>query len=175
MGGFAFPGQAFVTAGGRRVIAGGGGSLAKTYADFQVHIATLATGGVKPWSNPTTLSAGAFRTTAAAPASDMFGSSWLQWVSSFCPASRMIQHGLPSQVAFDDQVSGGRDIYYRLDANGVQTVFNSVGRNGYTSLAAAGGGEAAFIMTDLIRWDDALKKAFRSNPSAGGAETEYTW
>lgn len=30
-------------------------------------------------------------------------------------------------------------------------------------------------MTDLIRWDETLKKAFRSNPSIGGAETEYAF
>lgn len=141
-----------------------------TYADFVTAMEALSTSGAAAWGNEVA-SAGSYRTTAAAETGNLFGSSWnnafRRASSSVC---RAIQHGLPSYSVFQDQVAGSRLIFFRLVA-GPNTALPAVLRNNFESSDVSA--VDTWQMDLLIRWDDTLKKAFQSNPSIGGAETEY--
>lgn len=153
-----------------------GVSMGKTYAEFQAHIATLATGGSKDWANNPALAAGAYRTIAATSPgfADMYGSVWNSYVYDNVPPSRLCQHGLPSQAIFNAQTAAGYQIFFRIVSFGDQALFTALNRNGYTSLGLTPDPSLASIKcTEIIRWDGS--KAWKSNPSIGGAETEYTW
>lgn len=145
---------------------------AKTYTDFQAHIATLGASSATWSASPAGTGGGKKITTAAAQTGGMDGSSWN---APFRRAAgtvtcRVIQHALPSEAVFLAQIANSQDIYFEVVDVG-SVAFTGVTRNGYTSgSASASTGQR---VVDLIRWDDTLKKAFRSNPSTGGAETEY--
>lgn len=157
----------------RGVIAGPRGGGAKTYAQFQAQIATLATGGALAWS-ALAQTAGSYRVTAAAATGTMFASSWNDAYFFQSTAARVIQHALTSEAVFNDQVSNGWEIF--VVVTNTTTGINFVGsnRNGYMSSSFNDGNPyARRTVTDLIRWDGS--QAWRSNPSIGGAETLYTW
>lgn len=159
-----------------------------TYADFVAHITELATGipsqgvpGVIGWDSPFasgqgSASVGKFRTTAAAPAGTMYGTPWRQdagygwvWVGN-SSACRAVQHGLPSEAVFLDQIASGRQIYYATSPGGAQLVY-ALSRNGYQS---DGGTEvAAANITELIYWGGT--QAMRMQPSLGLGPVPYTW
>ena len=159
----------------RRVAVKAKGAAAKTYADFQSHIRTLTTTSTS-WSSFSAV--GKQYTTAAGVVGGMDGSSWGPAATAFKASTsnivcRIIQHALPSEAVFLEQVSGGRDVYFETQTAGTVASFPAVTRNGYTS--NADNSSTGRRVIDLIRWDDTLKKAFRSDPSIGGVETEYTW
>lgn len=172
---FASPGQTILTVGGRRVVVGG--SAAKTYAAFQAHIATLATGGAKAWGALTSgYVDGAYTTTAAAEAGTMRGSPWSNrsvQSNSWAPC-RVIQHGLFSNADFLAQIAAGRDIFFRMAVAGdVNEVF-AYARNGYTSLGLSGAGPYPVLSCpEIIYWDGT--QAQRMQPSLGLGPTPYTW
>lgn len=151
-----------------------GVSTGKTTADWNAHITTLATSGDQPWGADVARAGGAYRTTAAAAAGTMYGTSWSSYLFYQFAPCRLIQHGLPNVAAFNDQVANGRQVFFRVASAVDQSVFGSLTRNGYTStFLDAGAPSTTLICTEIIRWDGA--KAWKSNPSIGGAETEYTW
>lgn len=151
---------------------------ARTYAEFQTHIQGLATGGFVDWVNAINRAANKYYTIASTPTGSMSGSTWnsVEGAIATSGVDRAIQHALPSQSVFNEQVANTGAIYFELFSPGsaAGTSFVGISRNGYTSSGAAAGSFGRKI-TDLIRWDFTLNKAFRSNPSAGTAETEYTW
>lgn len=157
------------------ILAAGAGGGAKTYAEFQAHIATLAVNGSRAWAGITNQTAGAFVTTATTEGGLMYGSSWNTFFyrpnASTC---RVLRHGFPSQAAFEAQVSAGRDIFFRIsNSTPDQPLFSPLSRNGYTSLLSNDGTYPAATCTELIRWDG--ERAWKSAPSIGSGETEYTW
>lgn len=152
-----------------------GGPPAKTYADFQSHIRSKATNGFVAWATNVGVGNSKFWTTAGTVGGTMAGSTWNDKTdSSFAPC-RAVQHAMKNQTIFDEQVASGFDIYFETADGGFVGVLNSVTRNGYTSVGASSGPYASRVMPLLIRWDDTLKKAFQSNPSVAGAETEYVF
>ncbi len=144
-----------------------------SYADFQAHIATLSVNGSVAWSsNPPGSPGNRKRTTAAAATGSMFGSSWLSTFDTFSTLARAIQHGLPSEAAFDAQVANGREIYFQLGDGGFGP-YAGLDRNGYESASGGGGLDEALAVTDLIYWDGSA--AQRMNPSAGTGPTPYVF
>lgn len=154
------------------VSVGASGPVGPAYADFQAHIATLATNGNRAWSG--TPAAGVWRTTAAAPTGIMAGSSWANYFLiggvSMC---RAVQHGLPSEAEFNAQVAAGREIFFRSVAGVNQSIAASVDRNGYTSQSYTGASTTTASCTELIYWTPS--GVFSMNPSAGTGPTPYTW
>ena len=160
----------------RGVISGPKAGGGKTYAQFQAEIAAL-TGSTRGWTQSVIFGTDAkpCRTTAAAQAGDMFGSSYgpsasggfLRTSSVVC---RVMQHALPSEAVFLDQIANGWEIFYRV-AEVTTASVPAVTRNGYTSQSSASNN--CTQITELIRWDGT--QAWISNPSTGSAETLYTW
>lgn len=151
----------------------GGGPPAKTEADFNAHIATLATSGASVWTN--NAPAGRWVTTVGTTSGSMYGSSWLDIYYVASPNCRAIQHAMPSPMVFN-ALAAGQQIYFRTAASSPVLVWTGKDRNGYASLSEDDGIEdASLLMSEYIRWDRALKKAFRGNPASGAVETEYTW
>ena len=151
---------------------------AKTYAQFQQHIQGLATdGSVGGSSTLQTPNAAAFRITGPIIGGGMSGSPWNALVRGGGSGSgvyRVLQHALPSLEIMQAIVAGGFETFMRTEAGPASTTVNALDRNGYVSGSFAGAA-TTFRVIDLIRWDDVLKKAFRSNPSVGGAEAEYVF
>lgn len=161
---------------GRRLPVSVGGVVGKTYAEFQAQINSLATGGAKSWSGDLGGAEGAFKTTADSAASGtMAGSPWLSSVGYQAPfwgaVNRVIQHSLPSQAEFNNQISATRDIFFRVVA-AFDGPFSALDRNGYLSQAQAGANGGRNI-TEVIYWDGF--QAQRMVPNAGTGPTPYTW
>lgn len=152
------------------------GVAGRTYADWVTEANRLATGGLIGWnSGVNTVSAnGTFKTTASTPTNGMTGSSWLsaykyEDITGIC---RVIQHGLPSQVVFDSQVSEGRDLVISVVSGGNMS-FSSLTRNGFTS--QAGSTAPSVFCFKLMWWDSATGKVMQNDPSSGTSPTEYVW
>jgi len=146
----------------------------KTYAEFQARIATLATSGSASWAG-VNIAAGAWTTAAAAVVGIMYDTPWnSSYEAASSRLARIVQHALPSQAAFDDQVANGYQMFVRIQDAADKINFVSVNRNGYASLSFNDGSPyPARTCTELIRWDGS--QAWQSNPSIGGSETLYTW
>lgn len=162
------------------VSAGVSSAPARTYAEFQTQMAALATNGVRSWS-ATLTPVGKYYTTAAAYTGSMVGSTWgpsaAEGANEGATLARMIQHGFADSTIATDQVTNTARVYFELAASPAtnSSAFPAVSRNGFTSTASGSTGVPVRQMVDLIRWDFTLNKAYRSNPFAGTAETEYTW
>lgn len=162
---------------GRRLpVSVGAGPVAKTYAEFQAHIATLATDGIGSWSDnmgflPYT--AKAYRITAAAVAGGLYGSSWdtafALSAGTFC---RVIQHGLPSQGVFNAQIASGFEIFVRTTPVSDQ-ILPAITRNGFTSLDSGTPDGRSTRCDEIIYWDGT--QAQRMRPVLGLGPTPYTW
>lgn len=150
-------------------------SAAKTYADWQVEAARLATNGQIDWEVDGTLSAGSYRTFAnTVDAGSMTGSSWnAPFRNSPVAAARILQHALPSFAVWDNQRAAGLVIFFRVISSTAPSGFAALDRNAFTS-TANGVTTNARACDLVIRWDASTQKAMQSNPSIGGAETEYT-
>lgn len=153
----------------------GRGPSGPTYAQFQAHIATLATEGVAV-SNANQ-PAGAYRVVPLNNGQGaMFGSSWASVFprdgAGSAAANRVIQHGLPSEVVYLAQTAASRELFFRRVDSGTSS-FVSLDRNGYVSSADAGGPFSASQCTDLIYWDGT--GAQRMNPSTGTGPTPYSF
>ena len=159
------------------VIAGAGKTIGKTEADFNSHIATIATGGVRAWGTNQILPAGSYRTTASSVSGTMFASSWNdRFAQEDASPCRIIQHASQNQTIFDNQVANGQQVFFKLSLGADKILFSGVTRNGYTSLSYNDGSPYATLsVVQLIRWDRAASKAYTSDPSVGSVESEYTW
>lgn len=153
-------------------------SSPKTYPDFVAHISTLASSGVIAWGAAVSMEGApkAYRTTAASPAGNMAGSSWLTNFRSaganLAAPARIVQHGLPSEGEFNAQVLAGRQIFFAVENGTVGSSFPSVTRNGFTStevLASTG----RVRCRRLIWW--AEDQAWECDPYAGTAPQPYNW
>jgi hypothetical protein len=160
---------------------GGGGAAppaAKTYADFQAHIATLATDGAGSWSADMALLTDAnhaYRITAAAAVGSMYGTPWNSaFALNAGTLCRVIQHGLPSAAVFNEQTADGREIFVRTVPVSNRVLPDFVSRNGYTTRNTDGVTETrATQCTELIYWDGT--QAQRMQPSLGLGPTPYDW
>ena len=147
------------------------GPPAKTEADFNAHIATLAVNGAAAWANSAT--EGRWVTTVGTTSGHMYGSSWsdLYYVAS--TNCRAIQHAMPSLAVFN-ALAVGQQVYFRTVASSHVLIWTGKDRNGYASMSEDDGiADSSLLMNQYIRWDRALGKAFTGNPSVGSAETEY--
>jgi len=172
---FALPGQTILTRKGRRVVVGG--ETAKTYADWQVHIATRATGGELPQLSTSEGKDGVYRSTLGAGTGGLFGSSWMSffYASSSSVVRRIVQHGMPSLAVFDAQVSEGREVIFRLTPIANQQIYTALGRNGFTSTGGDLGEPLPASVCDMVGWwDEATKTALMMNPQAGAGPVPYT-
>ncbi len=153
----------------------GGGPPPKTYADWVAHITARATGGSKD-QLAFLGGGGLFRVTLAAGAGNMYGSSWMSVI--FPGASqyrRVIQHGLPNQVVFDAQVSGGREVIILMSSGPDTQVFNGLSRNGFTSSGATQGSPQPSQVCTLVGWwDETTQSALMMNPQAGTGPVPYS-
>ncbi|WP_313007489.1 hypothetical protein [Brevundimonas vesicularis] len=151
-------------------------AVAKTYAEFQAHIATL-TGSTRAWQTNASIAPGAFRTTAnnaSLSSAAMGGTSWASNYTNGSAPARLLQHGFKDQPTWQAQRDAGLEIYVEITSIG-SGVATGLSRNGYTSLDDFSGTAALRQLKKIIRWDSTLNKAFQSDPSVGGDETEYTW
>lgn len=160
----------------RRVALKPKAAAGKTYAEFVAHITALAVDGARDWASQASWAADlAHITTAGAAAGDMYGTSFnasFRGVGTPSAISRVVQHGLPSEADFTQQTTNGWIVFVRTTTGSAPSGFASLSRNGYASLSSSSTtGPRACI--ELIRWNGF--QAMKSNPSIGGAETEYTW
>jgi hypothetical protein len=167
----------------RGVIAGPkGGGTTKTYAEFQAHIATLATGGSLLWNN-LTATAGSYRITSPTVAEapnlgvGLAGTTWgpasangysrsNSWV--FAAAA----HGFPSSGVKDAQMAGALEIFITIITVAGTGNVDAVSRNGVTSAALTGRSDRQ-TMSVILYWDGT--QAQQMNPSTGTGPTPYTW
>lgn len=155
----------------------------KTEAEFNAHIASLASDGAIGWDVELSLSntAGTTlkHTTVAAAFVNVMGGSpaGARFAAANSPGSwnrvnRIVQHALP-----EGDLSGatsGRMLYLEIvrpDANTVALASKTV--NGYASTAVGAGLVRSAVATRVIWWDGA--KAMWRDPSVDGAPAEYTW
>ena len=158
----------------------GGGPVAKTYADWVVEADRLAINGSLPWEVTAAIPPGSYTTTASvATGGALVGSSWNAIFRRSAPpgssVERVIQHGLPDPTIVSEQRAGGFKIFFRVVSADGGEGYVALNRNGFLSSANTGNNLNGARCDLLIRWDAVLNKAFASNPSVGGAETEYTW
>lgn len=156
------------------LLSSGGG---RPYAEYVAHVTTLALQGSRAWTN-SFATTGRLITTAAEPSGILTGSTWgessPQGAQDSGALARAIQHAFPSAAAFDEAVANGAVIYFQANARDtVSALLPSVPRNGYTSVSGTRSAQRKII--DLIRYDFASGLTYRSNPSLGTAEVEYTW
>lgn len=144
----------------------------RTYAEYQEHIATLATSGVASWGS-TAYAIGAWRVTAAASNGPLTGSTWISFTgSNFFNGA--IRHGLPSQAAYLFQQANGFELFVRVTTAGNQINFIGQNRNGLNSTSYNDGtAYPAYYMTQLIFWDG--DRAWITYPSTGIAPAPYDW
>lgn len=140
----------------------------KTYAEFQAHIATLATSGAKTWASASTTQEGAWRTTCATPGGAMNGSPWTQPFRRTSWTSRVVQHCFPSEAVFNAQWGAGMEVFLNV-VDVVNQACVAVNRNGYTSGASSGTAD----ICDLFLYYDG--EPLQINPFAGTGPTPYTW
>lgn len=149
----------------------------RTYAEFQAHIATLATGGVVSWT-ATTGSAyptGVYRTTSASPTGlSMRGSPWSSIAGGNLSAvGRLVQHSMGSQASFDAIVAVGGEVLIQTTVTGDSNIFTSLNRNGYNSQ------DSSFDQTEvrIVRclYFEPSIGAFETNPSTGTGPTAYVF
>lgn len=141
------------------------------YARFLAHITALATDGERAWGgqSPT----GRYITTASSPTGIMYGSSWSSAFFSAAAVARFIQHGLPSEAVFSDQVASGRKIYFVTVYAGTFTSLTGQNRNGYLSLSAVEDeGLDSLYCNRILYWFDGA--AWEVTPSTGAGPTPYT-
>ena len=88
--------------------------------------------------------------------------------------ARVVQHGLPSEAVFNEQVASGRVGFAQIVGQAFfADSLPSVTRNGFTS-AAASGGLSILLLTRLDYYDPTLGPV-TMNPSAGTGPTPFTW
>lgn len=153
-----------------------GVSTGKTYADFVAHITALATGGALSWGGVT--ANGAFITTAdASGGGSLVGSPWNR-VDGFRSGStstlfNVVRHSLPSEAAFNEQVSSLLTVFVQMEAAANQTAFPSVTRNGLVSTSYSGASVAARRVTRFLAWVGGAP--IEMQPSLGLGPTPYDW
>lgn len=148
----------------------------KTYADYQAKMATDFP-NTAAWSGDLSgIGQGAYRSTAAADTGTMVGSSWASTfkrgtgTTSVC---RLVQHAMPNSAAYLAAQAAGHIVVWRWAyVSPAPGGYPALNRNGYQSLEDLTAGDLNACNL-LIRWDETTKKAYQSNPSIGGAETEY--
>lgn len=155
------------------------GAQERTYEDFEAHITALATSGPIDFNATMTARPGAYRTTVGEfHWGTMYGSPWQHWFTSnsnYAPVRLVLRHALPSVAVYDAQK--GRQLFMRTIKKLAPEPYVTVYRNGFGSLASnppdSDDGGAETLLVELIRWD--RDRAWRSNPSIGSPEAEYTW
>ena len=101
----------------------------------------------------------------------MRGSSWASVFTGTVESTpcRVVQHGLPSQAVFNDQIANGRQMFVRISAGTIQP-YVGVARNGYTS-GSWGEDTAPDKCDEIIYWDGS--QAMRMQPALGLGPTPY--
>lgn len=163
-------------AGNPGVMAAGAGG--KTYDEFVAHIVSLAGGQTAPWRSEYAWPSGGAVTTLVGSVLDrsMIGSSWTTHFrgdagSSY--VSRVVQHGMPDQDSFNEQLASGLQIFLRFTTPAAVTEFFSLNRNGYLSSASTTGLSFRRHLVELIYWDGL--RAQRMQPSLGLGPEPYDW
>lgn len=151
----------------------------RTYPDFQAYIATLTNAadrqGAQSFSAIGPVSRFRYILNSDASGNAHYG----QPFGGRClgDGNHCVQQALPSQAIYTENLAAGRMFFVELVEDATDSPATT--RNGKTSAAYNSTARANLSnggrITRLIRWDDGLKKAFESNPSIGGAETELTW
>lgn len=163
----------------------------KTYPDFLAHITARATAGTIVYNGQWVAgpSGTGLYIVEPNPFSDahyggpagtgqMYGTPWMD--AFFGPqnltASRVVLHCYPSAAAYETARAAGQRVFMKVESGGSGPL-NALFRNGFTSIADAGPWDGTYRkkVTEFIRWDEALKKAFTRDPSTGGSETEYAF
>ncbi len=143
----------------------------KTYAAFQAYILSIRDTATA-WNDQ--IPASAFvrniLTTAGSitPGVHMDGTSWQSIIEGHAYVCRVVQHGLPDETVFNDQITNGRQIFVRISAGSVSGPFSSLNRNGYTSGSDPGPAYCVTCPLILYWYEDA---AWQIDPSSGSAPT----
>lgn len=164
---------------------------ANTYADFLAHITSRATAGSVAYNGQ--WAAGPSGTglyiVERNPFSDadygspggtgtMYGTPWNDAFFGPQPntASRVVLHCYPSAAAYETARAAGQRTLLKVESAS-DGPLNALYRNGFPSSADPGPWDGTYRkkVTEFIRWDEALKKAFTRNPSIAGSESEYVF
>lgn len=151
------------------------GATAKTYDDFVAHITARGVDGDQAWNALVNINAGSYTTQAGTVGSStMRGSSWLAKFAGDGAitrgVARVVQHGLPSQAIFNDQVAQARKVFLVVAA--VTADFPvALNRNGYLSTGDNVNTSAIRACTELTYWYSGA--AWTMNPSTGTGPTPY--
>lgn len=151
------------------IVAAGVERPSKTYADFVAYVNALPT-FVANWGSGSFQTTGLYKTTAGSPSGTMWGSSWMSRLTSDSAPCRLIQHGLPSEAVFYDQVANGRLILFDL-LTGFSNATGAVNRNGYWSSAYT---DFPTVEVRLIRYWDGFR-VVDVNPFAGTGPVPFVW
>lgn len=145
-----------------------------TYEQYQAHIAQRATNGVRAWFANLAV-AGSYTSTAGAvqPSWYMYGSPWAGRIFGGAGISgitaRMLQHGLPSEAEFNNQIANGFDIFWRTTLFATNRALQSYTRNGFQSGA---GTYDAFYLEEIVFWDG--EKPMQMLPRLGQGPVSYS-
>src|SRR5690606_22747713 len=127
----------------------------------------LATSGNRSWGAMDTVQ-GNWITTAGPPTGVMIGSPWMNYMAGQAgvgsPPCRIVQHGLPSEAVFYDQVNNARKVYFAVTSLGREEKMYGQTRNGYTSVPDMSG-YLICVCRLIIYWDG--EKAQKMDPYLG--------
>lgn len=147
-----------------------------TYEDFVAYVDSLSP-IVSAWDAQATAASSYRKTTAAAETGTMVGSPWIPsspngYRSGSGITCRVVQHSLPSQEVFNDQIANGRVIAFKISGgpNGSGPV-SGVNRNGYSS-ASNSATEACRACTEILYYYQG--QVWKVDPVAGTAPTVFS-
>lgn len=137
-------------------------SIATTQADWTQNLAAFSSNRVR-----------SFKTTARALSGEsLYGSPWgARFAMNAGVIGRVVQHGLPSQAVFDDQIANGRVIFVRTSSGGTADL-PSVLRNGFQSEASGSPDSLATWCEEILYF--ANGQAWRMTPRTSGGPTLFT-
>ena len=153
-------------------IIGRAGGAARTYAEFQAHVAALATDGVLSdgiISNNSPNRKNSYSFPSAPQSSIGQGSSWNSFFG-FSYIAIVLAHGLPSEAEYLAQIANNRTLFIET-TGGLGVGVTGTTRNGFTT--SSSGSATRARVDQIIYWDGT--QAQRMTPFNGGGPTPYSW
>lgn len=158
-----------------------GGGAAKTYAEFQAYIDTLAVNGALYWYDAFPTGNGSYRSTAKntnPTFTALAGTSWgPSSPNGFARPTSSVSgaaiHGFTTQALIDAQVAAGREIFFKVTALTTSADVIGLSRNGLTSTAQSG--VSSRVRLDEIRYFDPTLGPVMVDPLNGTGPAPFTW
>lgn len=155
---------------------------AKTYAEFQAHIAALAPNS-QPYSGSVASFSGACRITTSPTMpgyAPLTGSPWgplsADGVSgSYSYWPRIIQHAMPDEAAWNVVTAVGGEVFLSVEDGGIASpVYAAYTRNGFTSSASGSSSTYRRYITEMLLYIPG-QGPIQMKPKLGLGPTPFTW